>query len=108
MAPIHLPLILSPLISRTLNEDKTRKPLIESVAIGLGVLSFVIGVMRLGIRMKRRTTSWEDGFIAVAMVSFCVLQTWFTGLICSQLFSILESTVACLGMPTWPFVQSIT
>jgi hypothetical protein len=56
---------------RAAKEHHTRVPLIQGVAIGLVVLAFVICTLRLAIRLKRRTTSYEDGFIAVAMVSLC-------------------------------------
>jgi hypothetical protein len=63
----------SNLAIRAAKEHHSRVPLIQGVAIGLVVLAFVICTLRLAIRLKRRTTSYEDGFIAVAMVCLCAL-----------------------------------
>ncbi|KEQ99108.1 hypothetical protein AUEXF2481DRAFT_1925 [Aureobasidium subglaciale EXF-2481] len=80
MAPTQNPVLQSSIAVRATYEPHTRVPLIQGVAIGLVTLAFVICTLRLTIRLKRRTTSYEDGFIAFAM-----------------LFSILESAVACLA-----------
>ncbi|THV79844.1 hypothetical protein D6D29_06574 [Aureobasidium pullulans] len=80
MAPIQSLDLWSNLITRTASVHHTRVPLIQGVAIGLVSLAFVICTLRLAIRLSRHTTSYEDGFIAFAM-----------------LFSILESAVAYLS-----------
>ncbi|KAH0047729.1 hypothetical protein KCU96_g24487, partial [Aureobasidium melanogenum] len=79
MAPIQHPALWLNLAIRAANEQHTRIPLIQGVAIGLVLLAFIICTLRLTIRLERRTASYEDGFIVVAM-----------------LFSILESAIACL------------
>jgi hypothetical protein len=71
MAPTQHPALWSNHVIRAAKEHHTRVPLIQGVAIGLVVLAFIICTLRLVIRLKRRTTSYEDGFIAVAMVSLC-------------------------------------
>ncbi|THV95240.1 hypothetical protein D6D26_07525 [Aureobasidium pullulans] len=80
MAPIQSLDLWSNPITRTASVHHTRVPLIQGVAIGLVSLAFVICTLRLAIRLSRHTTSYEDGFIAFAM-----------------LFSILESAVAYLS-----------
>ncbi|KAH0011467.1 hypothetical protein KCU78_g10014, partial [Aureobasidium melanogenum] len=80
MAPIQHPALWLNLAVRAANEPHTRSPLIQGVAIGLVLLAFIICTLRLTIRLERRTASYEDGFIVVAM-----------------LFSILESVIACLA-----------
>ncbi|KEQ79011.1 hypothetical protein M438DRAFT_360070 [Aureobasidium pullulans EXF-150] len=80
MAPIQSLDLWSNLITRTASVHHTRVPLIQGVAIGLVSLAFVICTLRLAIRLSRHTTSYEDGFIAFAM-----------------LFSVLESAVAYLS-----------
>ncbi|THZ12863.1 hypothetical protein D6C91_08211 [Aureobasidium pullulans] len=89
MAPIQSLDLWSNLITRTASVHHTRVPLIQGVAIGLVSLAFVICTLRLGIRLSRHTTSYEDGFIAFAM-----------------LFSVLESAVAYLCMSTSCFFES--
>ncbi|THZ90847.1 hypothetical protein D6C82_10230 [Aureobasidium pullulans] len=90
MAPIQSLDLWSNLITRTASVHHTRVPLIQGVAIGLVSLAFVICTLRLAIRLSRHTTSYEDGFIAFAM-----------------LFSILESAVAYLCKSTSFFFESI-
>lgn len=68
MAPIQSLDLWSNLITRTASVHHTRVPLIQGVAIGLVSLAFVICILRLAIRLSRHTTSYEDGFIAFAMV----------------------------------------
>ncbi|THY96799.1 hypothetical protein D6C92_03731 [Aureobasidium pullulans] len=68
MAPIQSLDLWSNLITRTASVHHTRVPLIQGVAIGLVSLAFVICTLRLAIRLSRHTTSYEDGFIAFAMV----------------------------------------
>ncbi|KAI4733747.1 hypothetical protein E4T50_15699 [Aureobasidium sp. EXF-12298] len=67
MAPTQHPALWSNHVIRAAKEHHTRVPLIQGVAIGLVVFAFIICTLRLAIRLKRRTTSYEDGFIAVAM-----------------------------------------
>jgi len=73
MAPTQHPALWLNLAIRTAKEHHTRVPLIQGVASGLVALAFIICTLRLIIRLKRRTTSYEDGFIAVAMVRLCTL-----------------------------------
>lgn len=73
MAPTQHPALWPILAIRAAKEHHTRVPLIQGVASGLVALAFVICTLRLIIRLKRRTTSYEDGFIAVAMVCLCTL-----------------------------------
>ena len=75
MAPTQNLALWSDLAIRAAKEHHTRVPLIQGVAIGLVVLAFTICTLRLAIRLKRRNTSYEDGFIAVAMVSLCTLDS---------------------------------
>lgn len=69
MAPTQNPALWSNLAIRAATEHHTRVPLIQGVAIGLVFLAFIICTLRLTIRLGRRTASYEDGFIVVAMVS---------------------------------------
>lgn len=68
MAPTQHPALCSSFARRAANEQHTRSSLIQGVAIGLVLLAFIICTLRLTIRLKRRTASYEDSFIAIAMV----------------------------------------
>lgn len=72
MAPTQYPTLWSNFARRAADEQHTRVPLIQGVAIGLVLLATIICTLRLTIRLKRRTASYEDSFIAVAMVSLDV------------------------------------
>lgn len=68
MAPTQYPALWSNIARRATVEQHTRVPLIQGVAIGLVLLALIICTLRLTIRLKRRTASYEDSFIAIAMV----------------------------------------